>query len=125
MATRLRFSDGSQLRWRALHDQNPALEQVKRWWVNKYQLPTSHPTFQNLTLAEMQLEMLQDFAHRRVELRGLLGEKGYDADYLTGQINAINEVFGDSMESWDPLVDKWEREIAEGKVPDLNEQLEE
>lgn len=89
--------------------------------MGKYQLPTSSRAFQDSTLGELQLEMLQDLVAKRRELRNLLGEKGYDADRVQDQINAINEVFGDREEAYDPLIDKWERELLEGHVPDLEE----
>jgi len=65
--------------------------------------------------------MLQDLVTRRRELRELQGEKGYDPEVLQEQINAINDVFGDKAEMWDPLIEKWERELLEGRVPDLDE----
>jgi tRNA pseudouridine-54 N-methylase len=88
----------------------------------KYGLPPTHSAFLDANVAELQLEMLQDLLARRKELWVMLDEKGADVDAIMEQVNNINEIFGDKVESYDPLIDKWERELAEGKIPDLDEQ---
>ena len=99
------------------------LERIKQWWRDKYNLPTNHELFQTSTWTELQMEMFQDLARRREELRQHLEDQAYDSSKTIEAINSINEVFGDPREVWDPLVDKWERELAEGKIPDLDETL--
>ena len=95
--------------------------------MNKYKLPPNHELFVTRTLADLQLEMLEDLAQRREELRVQLEEREANTDTgrILDQINVINEVFDDQPEVWDPLIDKWEKELAEGKIPNLDERLEE
>ena len=88
-------------------------------------MPPNHELFVSRTAADLQLEMLEDLAQRREELRAQLDQRGADVDRIMEQMNLINEVFGDVPEVWDPLIDKWEKELAEGKIPDLDEQVEE
>ena len=45
--------------------------------------------------------------------------------HISGQLRKLYKVLEeeDSTRGEDPLIDKWERELAEGKIPDLDEQL--
>ena len=99
-------------------------EQAVRWWSRKYKLPRNHPLCTSRTEAELLLEMYEDMVDRRDELHARLGEPGVEADEVMRQINGINEVFEVEEEVYDPLVAKWEQEILEGKVPDLDAELE-
>jgi hypothetical protein len=42
-------------------------------------------------------------------------------EQLTEQINAINRIFGEDAEDYDPVIAKWERDIAEGKSINFSE----
>ena len=103
------FSDGRRLTRRALEQRKGAVAQVRRWWVGKYSLPANHDLFQSRSLADLQLEMLEDMADRREMYREQLRTaKGAESESLMRQINAISEVFGDKPDVFDPLIDKWE-----------------
>lgn len=72
----------------------------------------------------MQREYYEDLVTRRDDLREQLrdsDEGKSPEDRILEAINAINAVFGDPPEGHDPLFDKWERELAEGRTPDLDE----
>ena len=71
----------------------------------------------------MRLEYYEDLAARRDDLREQLqGDSGKSPEErILEMINAINRVFGDDPEGFDPLFDKWERELEEGLTPDLDE----
>jgi hypothetical protein len=91
----------------------PTLEEsLSRWWSEKYKLPSNHELFQNQTILELLTEFwLDHYYHTPLEVY-----RNED-----GQV-----VFSDTG---DELIDKWEKELAEGKTPDYlegfsNEQLE-
>ena len=80
------------------------LESLSRWWQEKFRLPSTHELFQNSTLLELLTEFWLDQYYRNPL------EAYRNAD---GQVQFID--------TGDELIDKWERELAEGKVPDYNE----
>lgn len=90
--------------------------------MNKYKLPASHELFQSQSFAELTQEMYEDLYYRKSELESALesGEKDIDREGLLTQLNGVNRALGETEESYDPLVDQWERDIAEGRTPDLN-----
>ena len=80
------------------------LESLSRWWQEKFQLPSTHDLFQNSTL----LDLLTDFWLDQYYKKPLEAYRNAD-----GEIQFID--------TGDELIDKWEKELAEGKVPDYNE----
>ena len=83
----------------------------------------------------MLLEMFEDLHGRRLDLSNQLkrleeDEKvdGEEMNRICKSIASLDKILlgdkaetSDHYETSDPLIDKWEREIAEGKVPDLEE----
>jgi hypothetical protein len=68
--------------------------------------------------------MFEDFLARREELMDRLKQCGNMAERreVEDQIGRLNVALGyDKEVGSDDLIDKWERELAEGKIPDLNE----
>ena len=118
---RIRFStvDGSQEvltnSWEATKKiaveiaRNPTdLEILKRWWTNKYKLPSNHELFTSQTKFELLVEYQLDiFEKNPLEVHR-------QAD---GEIQFTNT--GDS------LIDKWEQDLADGIMPDLTEAFNE
>ena len=82
---------------------------MRRWWTEKYRLPWTHESAQASTLFELVVEFFED-AYIRDKSLLLRDQKGDD-----GEIT-----FSDTG---DDLLDKWEREIAMGLTPDLEEGL--
>ena len=88
---------------------NPELEDSLRlWWVKKYQLPWTHDLAQEQTESDLLVEFYEDIYQKNPsEARKALGKDGEFFFENTG----------------DPLFDKWERELAVGLTPDLEEGL--
>lgn len=82
---------------------------MRRWWERKFSLPWSDERAQSLTL---------------FELTKLYWEDIYASDSKALMEASRNEN-GDVVfeETGDPLIDKWEKEIAMGAKPDLTEGL--
>lgn len=70
--------------------------------------------------------MYADLYQRRDEIQRDLETRRGDKTDLYEQLAKIDEILQDETEqqrfSEDPLIDKWERELAEGKEIDLDEQ---
>lgn len=71
----------------------------------KYSLPLTHDAFQDLTLFELSIWFWEDYYQKNP----IEAKKSHD-----GHVQ---------FHSDDPLIDKWEREIAQGLTPDLTEGL--
>jgi hypothetical protein len=76
------------------------------------------------TIAELQLEMIEDMLLQRETLEAQI-ERATDSDFradLREKLTEINKVLGEEAEEIeDPLIDKWEEELARGQTPDLTE----
>lgn len=84
---------------------------LRRWWTKKYQLPWTHELAQNSTEFELAVEFFEDLFEK--DPKAML-EAARGAD---GEIHF--------EETDDELIDKWERELAQGITPDLTEGLPE
>lgn len=82
---------------------------LRRWWVKKYQIPWTSSYFQESTLLELLIEFMEDYYENN---KSELFHDSLDADG--------NVVF----DTGDPLIDKWEQEIAKGLSPDLLEGMD-
>ena len=98
---------------------NDGFTQIKRWWVDRYKLRPSHELFTSWSLAEHTREMYEDLIARREEIRRSLDAGEGEAKELLERLNGLNKVLDDPTEVQDDLFDQWERELEEGKVPDL------
>ena len=81
------------------------MDVLRQWVARKYNLPWTHSSIQDQTVFELLISFWEDYyinnkkeTHRR--------EDG-EVMYTTG----------------DPLIDKWEKELAQGLTPDLLEGL--
>ena len=60
--------------------------------------------------------------HKLQVLEDILSDEGAERRNLRDlNPEESDEVWSTAHQTGDPLVDKWEREIAEGKTPDLDE----
>ncbi len=80
---------------------------LRRWWVGKYRLPPTSDAFLRYTPEELLIEFFEDALEKEGTVRALTNEETGATYYETG----------------DPLIDKWEREIAAGRDPNLDEGL--
>lgn len=95
---------------------------LKHWWAGKYKLPPNHPLFEKQSVAELVLEQYEDLYYQRAELEASLEVLSGDAlREAERRIVEIGKSLGEKVEDGDDLIDKWERELAEGKIPNLEE----
>lgn len=113
------FSDGNRLRARAQKSLDDGEAQIKRWWSNKYNLPPNHELFMGMSFAEHTQEMYEDLLFRREEIQRSLEDNDGDQKILMKQLALLNKALGDA-ESEDDLFDQWERDLEEGRIPDLD-----
>ena len=107
---------------RAQYNLEHGLVWLKRWWVKKYALPPVHELFVGQSVAELELEFFEDLWAQREEVMHQLEDedtRSAERSVMYRQLSVINNVLGLETESSDPLVDQWEKDLAEGRVPDL------
>lgn len=95
---------------------------IRRWWVEKYHRPTNDPLFMTRCWVEWQIEMFEDMHTERDRIIERLKDGELEAKTAQAALDSLNKILGDDV-AFDPLADKWERELAEGKMPDLDEVL--
>ena len=115
------FSDGENLQAKARHNLRAGVTQRRRWWCDKYELPPNHPLFLERSVSSLQQEMCEDLLWRQRQLLRRLEDEPDKDGALLEELNSINKALGEEETVIDPLFDKWERELAEGKIPDLDE----
>lgn len=124
---RLRFSDLSRTKKLARRNVENGIAGVKRWWIKKYKLPPNHELFLKQTMHDLNLEMFEDWILRKKELKEMISDfgHGYSREQLSDmqhEINQLAKALGEQVEVVeDELIDKWERDIAEGRIPNLDE----
>lgn len=97
--------------------------QLRRWWSKKYNLPPNHELFESQSVAELNLEFFEELMVRRKEVLDELADeeiRSPDVSQLFKTLNIINKALGLKEEFQDDLVEEWERDLALGKIPDLN-----
>lgn len=73
-------------------------------------------------MAELSLEMYEDMLLRREEIMEQLETANSKVSSgLYEQLNSINVALGEAPVVQDELVERWERELEQGIMPDLNE----
>jgi hypothetical protein len=102
----LTLGEAAQRVARERHNKPGLLDVLRRWVEEKYNLPLTHESFQGLTIFELLIWFWEDhYSRNPIEAKRVQG--GKEVQFTTG----------------DPLLDKWEEEIARGLVPDLMEGL--
>ena len=76
---------------------------LRRWWTRKYSLPATSDEYLRYTPEELLVEFFEDYfeAHPDRQVRQETHEGTGQRYFVTG----------------DPVIDRWEREIAEGREP--------
>lgn len=125
---RLRFSDLERIKKAAKDNVQNNKAGLKRWWSNKYKLPPNHRLFTEQSIADLNLEMYEDWMLRREDLMEMLESGDYDdQSAIRKEIDQLNKAIGDDAENMvaeDDLIEKWERQLETGEIPDLNEGLD-
>ena len=80
------------------------MDVLRRWWAKKYRLPWSHELCQDSTLSELLVEFYEDY---------------YVDNPLEVHRNPDGQI--QFKDTGDKMIDKWEAELAEGKIPDYME----
>ena len=93
---------------------------IRKWWVDKYKRPASDPMFLSRSWPEWQVEMFEDMLTQREIIIERVANGEIDAKDGALALEGLNKILGDERVI-DPLVDKWERELAMGKTPNLDE----
>ena len=71
--------------------------------------------------SELMLEMYEDMLLRKQEILDELETADTKtANELYRQLNALNVGLGEEEVIQDDLVERWEKELEQGKIPDLN-----
>lgn len=118
---RLPFADSERLKREAKKSVNSGLARIRRWWVGKYKLPPSHELFQNQSLAELTQEMYEDLFFKKAELEDILeNDDRENRENILEQLNVLNKALGEEYIVSDPLVAQWEKDLEEGRIPDLD-----
>jgi hypothetical protein len=74
----------------------------------------------SLSFAEHTQDMYEDLMFRLEEIDRSLEEGDSDAKVLMKQRAIINKVLENEEETEDDLFDQWERDLEEGRIPDLD-----
>lgn len=122
---RLRFSDLERIKRTARDNAKHGMAGLRRWWSNKYKLPPNHELFLGQSVSELNMEMYEDWILRIEELTEILesGDPLYDHSVIQKEIDQLRKALGDEPEVYDDLIDKWEQQLENGEIPDLEEGL--
>lgn len=129
--------DVEKIKKRALQQQKTFRGRLKLWHSLKYG-KINPKRFEDRTIGGLLREYYEDAAFELERLRGQLSE-GYSPE-IEVKITELEQLFSDSKvdlqsldadesldnyqkarKTGDPLADKWERQIAAGETPDLEE----
>lgn len=120
---RLLFVDLSNIKKLAKFEIEKGIGKLKTWWSKKYKLPANHNLFMDQSIGALYLEMYSDIYIKRDEIMSEITENSdlslKQIAVLNRQLDEINSQLGEPYESSDELIDQWEKELEEGKIPDL------
>lgn len=128
--TRSGFFDSLRLKKQAEKNVESGRTLLERWWSEKYKLPANHKLFLGRTEASLTVEWFEDLFAQRAEVEQALKsapatERGGLLERLAALNSFLVEKTPDAVDvpfvTGDPLVDKWEQELAAGLEPDLTE----
>lgn len=75
-------------------------------------------------MAELNQEMIEDLLIRKREVVAELESEDtrmQERQVLARQLKSLNEALGDPQEREDDLIDQWEQDLEEGRVPNLED----
>jgi hypothetical protein len=115
------FSDTDKLKDIAKYRITKGIGRLEHWWSSKYNLPPNHHLFLERSIGSLNVEMYIELFLKKEELElDLENASGKEYSDILNRLRRVNGALGESF-SEDPLIDKWEKEISEGKLPNLEE----
>lgn len=126
---RRRFTDILRIKRQAKRIVEAGDLEVRRWWSNKYSRPANDPLFSSRPIHAWISEMYVDVYEQIQTLETLLDDpdlRQEERRSTSTRLRKLYRLVGESDEKAigeDPLIDKWEKELLEGKTPDLDEQV--
>jgi hypothetical protein len=95
---------------------------LKRWWSNKYKLPPNHSLFVSQSEDELTQAMFEDWMVERESVLEKLKNNDGDGKDLIEHLNLLNKALGEKKGDvvQDDLFESWERDVEEGRIPDLD-----
>ena len=117
------FMDMERLKRKAKESLDSGVVNLKRWWSRKYELPANHKLFTSQSIAALHQEQYEDLYAQRVDIMADIENRTGDQALLLTQLNSINRALGEETQSQDDLFDQWEKDIEEGRTPDLDAQI--
>lgn len=123
---RTSFSTEARLKVQAKINVESGMAGIKRWWVNRYKLPPNHELFTGQSTSDLILEMYEDLLLERKGIQERLESGGVGEEHtaLMGRLRELDKAIGDAVVPQDSLIDRWEADIAAGRIPDLEMDLE-
>lgn len=95
---------------------------MRRWWCHKYKRPPNDPLYLELSEPELLSEWYEDLYAEKLDLEALLEEGDGDYQSVVKRLGAIYKALEeDATAISDPLIDRWEAQLANGETPDLTE----
>lgn len=114
------FSDATALRADAKRRLDTGEGRLERWWTRKYKRPPNHPLFLSRSIASLMREFYEDLWDERADLERLLETPDSDQGAIRARLAVVCEALGEKASASDTLIEEWERELAAGRVPDLD-----
>jgi hypothetical protein len=115
------FSDTDKLKDIAKYKITKGIGRLEHWWSSKYNLPPNHHLFLERSIGSLNVEMYIELFLKKEELElDLENASGKEYSDILNRLRRVNDALGEAF-SEDPLIDKWEKEISEGKLPNLEE----
>jgi len=108
-----------RLKARARENLADGNERIRRWWCKKYDRPPNDPLFLERSYAEWSVEMIEDLIERREEIEQQIEEGSMRMAQGEPMLRRIAEALGEEPMSSDPLFDQRERDLEEGRTPNL------
>lgn len=91
--------------------------------MEKYKRPPNDPLFQARSWAEWQIERYEDLLQLRADLLEHMESGQSGGKQALSALSALDAVLGETATVvGDPLIDRWEKDLAEGREPDLDAQ---
>ena len=95
---------------------------LRRWWVDKYNLPPNHELFMSRSIGDLVREMVEDYAAEHQELAELTNRDDVDQSKVSTMLENLEVALGmreKGQFSNDPVIERWEKALEEtGEFPE-------